>query len=229
MRGLLSRADLRGARRKRTDHGRALGVGRDVWAGRNPKRWPAASHPSRRRMARSPNSSGTSMMGCCSNRGVPTRSWVCSGAVKHDPPRFACYGRNARASYEERFDPDTNVQALIDIYEFGIRNPVKSSRFNSSLPHAAVEALDVGTLPGRALRTPAGSPLSGGPVRGNERRHKQGHGHRKIKEVARRVTETALGKRGDDAVDGGKKTTTARVGPRGLSSAITSKTPEPNR
>ena len=52
-------------------------------------------------------------------------------AVERDPARFACYGRNARASYEERFDPDTNVQALIDIYEFGIRNPVKSSRFNS--------------------------------------------------------------------------------------------------
>jgi len=39
------------------------------------------------------------------------------------PERFDEYGRNARNSYLERFDPDTSVEQLLDIYRFAITNP----------------------------------------------------------------------------------------------------------
>src|SRR5262249_18904139 len=35
--------------------------------------------------------------------------------VEADPNRFATYGRNARASYESRFDPDVNIGELVAI------------------------------------------------------------------------------------------------------------------
>jgi glycosyltransferase involved in cell wall biosynthesis len=43
--------------------------------------------------------------------------------VETDPGRFYELGRNARLSYEERFDPDANVAQLVATYEFAIANP----------------------------------------------------------------------------------------------------------
>jgi glycosyltransferase involved in cell wall biosynthesis len=40
--------------------------------------------------------------------------------VDEDPERFATIGQNARNTYGQRFDPDENVQQLLDIYEFAI-------------------------------------------------------------------------------------------------------------
>ena len=39
------------------------------------------------------------------------------------PELFDEYGRNARSTYLERFDPDANVEQLLDIYRFAITNP----------------------------------------------------------------------------------------------------------
>jgi glycosyltransferase involved in cell wall biosynthesis len=51
-------------------------------------------------------------------------------SVLHDidanPDRFLELGRNARASYEQRFDPDANIDALVKIYEFAIKQPSHS-------------------------------------------------------------------------------------------------------
>jgi glycosyltransferase involved in cell wall biosynthesis len=40
------------------------------------------------------------------------------------PERYASYGRAARRTYERRFNPDTNVEQLLDIYRFAIEHPV---------------------------------------------------------------------------------------------------------
>jgi glycosyltransferase involved in cell wall biosynthesis len=43
--------------------------------------------------------------------------------VETDPDHFADLGRNARVSYEQRFDPDANIAQLVATYEFAIANP----------------------------------------------------------------------------------------------------------
>lgn len=43
--------------------------------------------------------------------------------VDLDQQRFASYGRNARATYERRHDPERNIDALLDIYRFALRKP----------------------------------------------------------------------------------------------------------
>jgi hypothetical protein len=40
-----------------------------------------------------------------------------------DPPRYSVLGRNARVSYEQRFDPDANIAQLVATYEFAVANP----------------------------------------------------------------------------------------------------------
>ena len=44
--------------------------------------------------------------------------------IDTDPDRFADLGRNARAGYEQRFDPDANIAQLVATYDFAIANPV---------------------------------------------------------------------------------------------------------
>jgi len=44
--------------------------------------------------------------------------------IDTDPDRFADLGRNARAAYEQRFDPDANIAQLVATYDFAIANPV---------------------------------------------------------------------------------------------------------
>jgi glycosyltransferase involved in cell wall biosynthesis len=48
--------------------------------------------------------------------------------IETDPERFADLGRNARAGYEQRFDPDANIAQLVATYEFAIANPSSRSR-----------------------------------------------------------------------------------------------------
>jgi glycosyltransferase involved in cell wall biosynthesis len=43
--------------------------------------------------------------------------------IETDPGRFSDLGRNARLSYEQRFDPDANIAQLVATYEFAIANP----------------------------------------------------------------------------------------------------------
>ena len=59
--------------------------------------------------------------------------------VDTDPSRYAAFGTAARASYEQRFDPEVNLDQLLDVYDYAIANPIVSS------PEAA---------PGRGARDP---------------------------------------------------------------------------
>jgi glycosyltransferase involved in cell wall biosynthesis len=43
--------------------------------------------------------------------------------VDENPDRYLEYGRNARASYEQRFDPRHSIEQLLEIYRFAIRRP----------------------------------------------------------------------------------------------------------
>jgi glycosyltransferase involved in cell wall biosynthesis len=45
-------------------------------------------------------------------------------AVDTDPSRLEGLGLAARHIYEERFDPEVNLQQLLDIYRFAIEHPV---------------------------------------------------------------------------------------------------------
>ncbi|MDQ1535045.1 MAG: hypothetical protein QOF28_2806 [Actinomycetota bacterium] len=47
--------------------------------------------------------------------------------IDTDPERYAALGRAARSSYEQRFDPDVNLDQLLDTYRFAIANPVTSA------------------------------------------------------------------------------------------------------
>lgn len=46
--------------------------------------------------------------------------------VEADPERYEVYGRQARKTYEERFDPRRSVEDLLEIYRFAIANPTGS-------------------------------------------------------------------------------------------------------
>jgi glycosyltransferase involved in cell wall biosynthesis len=45
-------------------------------------------------------------------------------AVDTDPSRVDRLGLRAQRTYEERFDPEVNLQQLLDIYRFAIEHPV---------------------------------------------------------------------------------------------------------
>jgi glycosyltransferase involved in cell wall biosynthesis len=47
--------------------------------------------------------------------------------VDEEPARFEQLGRRARKTYEERFDPDANLEELLSIYRFAIENPIWGS------------------------------------------------------------------------------------------------------
>lgn len=44
--------------------------------------------------------------------------------VEAHPERYQAYGTQARQTYQERFDPDRNIEQLLEIYRFAIANPV---------------------------------------------------------------------------------------------------------
>jgi glycosyltransferase involved in cell wall biosynthesis len=43
--------------------------------------------------------------------------------VEADPDRYLAYGRQARETYEKHFDPDRNIEQLVEIYRYAIANP----------------------------------------------------------------------------------------------------------
>lgn len=43
--------------------------------------------------------------------------------VERDPERYATYGEHARKTYEQRFDPERNLEELLEIYRFAIAHP----------------------------------------------------------------------------------------------------------
>jgi len=45
-------------------------------------------------------------------------------AADADPARYATFGKQARCTYEERFDPGRNLEELLAIYNFAITHPV---------------------------------------------------------------------------------------------------------
>jgi glycosyltransferase involved in cell wall biosynthesis len=51
--------------------------------------------------------------------------------IDSNPQRYAALGAAARASYEQRFDPEVNLDLLLDTYRFAIAHPV-SSAFTAS-------------------------------------------------------------------------------------------------
>jgi glycosyltransferase involved in cell wall biosynthesis len=52
--------------------------------------------------------------------------------VEEEPARFEQLGRRARKTYEDRFDPDANLEELLSIYRFAIENPIWGSSVASS-------------------------------------------------------------------------------------------------
>jgi glycosyltransferase involved in cell wall biosynthesis len=44
--------------------------------------------------------------------------------VEQNPERYEAYGNQARLTYEQRFDPKSSVEDLLEIYRFAIAHPV---------------------------------------------------------------------------------------------------------
>ena len=57
--------------------------------------------------------------------------------VEDYPERFQRYGQNARRGYEDRFDPDENIDQLLSIYQFAAANVAATPRWQSKLPGAS--------------------------------------------------------------------------------------------
>jgi glycosyltransferase involved in cell wall biosynthesis len=43
--------------------------------------------------------------------------------VERNPEQYAAYGKQARKTYEKRFDPERNLEELLEIYRFAIAHP----------------------------------------------------------------------------------------------------------
>jgi glycosyltransferase involved in cell wall biosynthesis len=56
--------------------------------------------------------------------GDPAALGAAISDVETDPDRYQTYGTQARESYEKRFDPDRNIEQLVEIYRSAIDNPV---------------------------------------------------------------------------------------------------------
>lgn len=48
--------------------------------------------------------------------------------IDTDPDRYQTYGDQARETYAKRFDPDRNIDQLLDIYNYAIANPAPRMR-----------------------------------------------------------------------------------------------------
>ena len=56
--------------------------------------------------------------------GDPEALGLAIADVEADPERYEVYGAQARETYEKRFDPDRNIEELLDIYRFAITHPI---------------------------------------------------------------------------------------------------------
>jgi len=55
--------------------------------------------------------------------GDPAALGAAIADVETDPDRYQAYGTQARETYQKNFDPDRNINQLIDIYRYAIANP----------------------------------------------------------------------------------------------------------
>ena len=78
--------------------------------------------PVARRTDRSPSSSATAHDGVLFTAGDANTLAAVVRDIETDPGRFSDLGRNARLSYEQRFDPDANIAQLVATYEFAMAN-----------------------------------------------------------------------------------------------------------
>lgn len=46
------------------------------------------------------------------------------GDVDRDPERYVEYGRQGRTTFETRFHPTANLEELLEVYRFAVRNPI---------------------------------------------------------------------------------------------------------
>jgi glycosyltransferase involved in cell wall biosynthesis len=56
--------------------------------------------------------------------GDPEALGLAIADVEAHPDRYEVYGAQARETYEKRFDPDRNMEELLDIYRFAITHPI---------------------------------------------------------------------------------------------------------
>jgi glycosyltransferase involved in cell wall biosynthesis len=56
--------------------------------------------------------------------GDPTALALAVADAQMHPERYETYGDQARKTYEQRFDPEDNLEQLLSIYRFAIANPV---------------------------------------------------------------------------------------------------------
>jgi len=56
--------------------------------------------------------------------GDPSALAAVAADVEANPARYETYGDQARRTYEQRFDPERNLEQLLGIYRFAIANPV---------------------------------------------------------------------------------------------------------
>ncbi|QGN59152.1 glycosyltransferase [Nostocoides sp. HKS02] len=68
---------------------------------------------------------GDSADGSLYRAGDPTSLAAALTDLDRDPQRYVELGRRARASYERRFQPEANLDQLLDIYRFAMAHPVE--------------------------------------------------------------------------------------------------------
>jgi glycosyltransferase involved in cell wall biosynthesis len=56
--------------------------------------------------------------------GDPAALALALADVEADPERYQSYGKQARETYEQRFDPEHSLEHLLEIYSFAIAHPV---------------------------------------------------------------------------------------------------------
>ena len=57
--------------------------------------------------------------------------------VESHPDRYRDYGRAARRTYEKRFDPDRNLDQLLEIYRFALERPIFAANGDCPAPRSA--------------------------------------------------------------------------------------------
>jgi glycosyltransferase involved in cell wall biosynthesis len=56
--------------------------------------------------------------------GDPAALALAVADVEADPEKYESYGKQARETYEQRFDPEHSLEHLLEIYSFAIAHPV---------------------------------------------------------------------------------------------------------
>ena len=47
--------------------------------------------------------------------------------IGEHPERYESYGKQARLTYEQRFDPDCSIEQLLEIYRYATEHPAGAS------------------------------------------------------------------------------------------------------